>query len=79
MYMKERNRLTDVENKLRVTAGDRWGRDGLGCATGLRTLRSKRECSTGARCAAQRTRPSSPRSPVWGKIPRKNGHVCVCN
>lgn len=29
-YLQNRNRLTDVENKLRVTKGERVGRDKLG-------------------------------------------------
>ena len=29
-YLQNRNRLTDIENKLTVTKGQRWGRDKLG-------------------------------------------------
>ena len=29
-YLQNRNRVTDVKNKLMVTKGERWGRDKLG-------------------------------------------------
>ena len=29
-YLQNRNRVTDVESKLMVTRGERWGRDKLG-------------------------------------------------